>query len=306
MKISIIIPVYNAEECIEKCIDSIINQTYKDWELIIVDDGSIDNSLPLCKKYVAIDSRIKLFSKQNGGVSKARNFGMDRAQGQYLTFIDADDYVDINFLSSLLECQSFDFVSLSHRRFGKENKVMSLKNDVSFELPAGFRNIISNKDNVSLFILYPWAKLFKSEIIKQYNIRFCEEIKLAEDSLFVITYLSCCHSAIFKRSVCYNYYITESLSKKYTFDYNTYLVHKNTYHKQLAQIKDKIDIVDFENRIQSIYLMNYFDYLLNAKNLSGHASLVEKISNIKKMSRIFSLTGHKKAIMLYINYLIKG
>lgn len=306
MKVSIVIPVYNAGKCIEKCIESIMNQTYKDWELVIVDDGSCDDSLYLCKKYAGKDNRINLFSKPNGGVSQARNYGIDRVHGEYVTFIDADDYIEPNFLTTLLECQSFDFVSLSHKRFGKENKIMTLKNDITFELPSGFRSIISRNDNVSLFVLYPWAKLFKVEIIKQHNIRFCEKIRLAEDSLFVIAYLSWCQSAVFKRNVGYNYYITESVSKKYTFDYNTYLIHKDTYHNELEQIKNKIEIGGFENKIQSIYLMNYLEYLFNANKMERHASFIEKISNLRYLRQMFSLIGHKKAIMLYLNYLMIG
>ena len=92
-KISVIVPVYNAEKSLCRCIDSILTQTYQDFELLLIDDGSKDSSGAICDSYVAKDSRIKVFHKPNGGVSSARNLGIDNAQGEWLTFVDADDYL---------------------------------------------------------------------------------------------------------------------------------------------------------------------------------------------------------------------
>ena len=91
-KISIIVPVYNAEQWLERCIESIVAQTYADWELLLVDDGSNDRSGDICDRYAASDPRIQAFHKPNGGVSSARNLGLDHAQGEWITFVDSDDY----------------------------------------------------------------------------------------------------------------------------------------------------------------------------------------------------------------------
>ena len=94
--LSVIVPIYNAENNLEKCLDSIIDQTYKNLELILINDGSTDGSLKICNKYKKNDNRIRLFSKENNGVSSARNLGISMAKGHYITFVDADDYLDLN------------------------------------------------------------------------------------------------------------------------------------------------------------------------------------------------------------------
>lgn len=306
MKISIIIPVFNAESYIERCINSILIQTYQNWELILVNDGSTDTSLQLCKKYHNIDNRIIVIDKVNEGVSKARNLGIKIAKGEYITFIDADDYVEKDFLASLICYKSFDFVSLSHRRFGKENCIKTLDKDYSFSLPNNFSNIISQKNNISLFILYPWAKLFKVDIIKRFKIQFCENLKLAEDSLFVITYLSYCKCAIFLANVQYDYYIVQSVSKKYMFDYETYEKHKKYYHKELEFIRSRVGVKIDESTIQAVYFMNYLEYLYNTQKTKKQSGIFEKIQNLKFFGDITLLVGKKRTIALYWNYLIKG
>ena len=100
MKISVIVPVYNVEKYLTKCVDSIMNQTYKDLEIILVDDGSTDNSGKICDEYVKKDKRFKVIHKKNGGLSDARNVGIKNSTGEYLSFIDSDDYID----NDMIEC----------------------------------------------------------------------------------------------------------------------------------------------------------------------------------------------------------
>lgn len=97
-KISVIVPVYNGEECISRCVDSIILQSFTDWELILIDDGSVDASCLICDDYARKDTRIKVVHKKNGGVSTARNRGIEEAHGEYVLFVDADDYLEDNYL----------------------------------------------------------------------------------------------------------------------------------------------------------------------------------------------------------------
>lgn len=97
-KISVIVPVYNGEECISRCVDSIILQSFTDWELILIDDGSVDASCLICDDYAQKDTRIKVVHKKNGGVSTARNRGIEEAHGEYVLFVDADDYLEDNYL----------------------------------------------------------------------------------------------------------------------------------------------------------------------------------------------------------------
>ena len=110
-KISIIVPVYNAEKTLNQCVDSIIHQSYKDWELFLIDDGSKDHSAAICDKYAQQDERIRVFHKSNGGVSSARNVGLDNAVGEWITFIDSDDWVENNYLENLYQNDENDIVA---------------------------------------------------------------------------------------------------------------------------------------------------------------------------------------------------
>ena len=106
--ISIIIPVYNSEKTLNRCVNSILNQTFMDWELLLVDDGSTDKSGKICDQYALKDFRIRVFHKKNGGVSSARNTGLDYAIGSWITFVDSDDFIDATFLDTLIRLQSSD------------------------------------------------------------------------------------------------------------------------------------------------------------------------------------------------------
>lgn len=103
VKISIIVPVYNSSRYLEKCFDSIRDQTYTDFEVIVINDGSTDCSGEICDKYAELDNRFKIIHKENGGVSKARNIGIDNANGEYITFIDSDDWIDVDYLQEFIE-----------------------------------------------------------------------------------------------------------------------------------------------------------------------------------------------------------
>ena len=105
-KISIIIPIYNSEKFLVRCLDSILNQLYNDFEVILIDDGSKDHSLEICQRYSLLDARFKVYSKENGGVSSARNFGLSKAVGSYIVFIDSDDYIAPLFLKSYIIYQN--------------------------------------------------------------------------------------------------------------------------------------------------------------------------------------------------------
>ena len=99
--ISIIVPIYNVEKYLRQCLDSILNQTYQNFECLLINDGSLDNSADICREYVSKDSRFKYFEKENGGVSSARNLGIECSRGEYITFIDSDDWVDYDYLEVL-------------------------------------------------------------------------------------------------------------------------------------------------------------------------------------------------------------
>lgn len=191
--ISIIVPVYRVEDYLETCIQSIQSQTYKHWELILVDDGSPDLSGIICDKYAKEDDRIKVVHLPNGGVSKARNTGLEIATGKYICFIDSDDWVEPTYIESMIKLAGdSDTVVYSNvvndYADGKESKVL-------FNYSQGKSVILSANpcDLIRFKILengFPIAKLFEKSIIDNYNIRFDEDLSYHEDHLFVLCYLS--------------------------------------------------------------------------------------------------------------------
>lgn len=176
--VSVIVPVYNVEKYLRPCLDSILAQTYSDIELILIDDGSKDGSGKICDEYAAKDSRIRVLHKENGGVSRARNTGLDMAQGEFVTFIDGDDTVDVDYVGLMcreMVAGDFDVVRLSWER-GGVNFTYRVKFDGAGKCVVDGDTI----DNLRLCTNI-WG-LFRADK----NIRFNENLKNGEDSLFVI------------------------------------------------------------------------------------------------------------------------
>ncbi len=191
--ISVIVPIYNAEKYLNRCIDSILVQTYTNFELLLINDGSKDKSGEIIDKYAEKDNRIKVFHKENGGVSSARNKGMKNAFGEYITFIDADDYIISTFLEDFaiennidLHAQGVALVynnrDLNHYYKYDISKICNIK---QFYIESVDNNMISG----------PCSKLYKKHIIELNNITFDESISFGEDSLFIIDYISHCKIA---------------------------------------------------------------------------------------------------------------
>ena len=131
--ISIIVPIYNSEKYLERCINSILNQTYTNFELILINDGSKDSSLKICRKYASKDNRIVVIDKENEGVSIARNMGIQRAKGELISFVDADDYIEKTFLEDMLNVMSkynVDYVTCGYNRV-YDDHTEHINNDLS-------------------------------------------------------------------------------------------------------------------------------------------------------------------------------
>lgn len=213
--ISVIVPIYKAEKYIHRCIDSILAQSYTDFELLLIDDGSPDNCGAICEEYAAKDSRIRVFHKENGGVSSARNLGLDKAQGEYITFCDADDYVGTEWLSVYSDAMGLSVDFAVQGIFEIENENVYPKKTC-----ARFGNTLINKQNliVSLFeentFYYTVIKLFRRAIIESYHIRFDEQSVLGEDTQFISKYLEYAVSFMCIDSMGY-YYILPSQKKIY-------------------------------------------------------------------------------------------
>ncbi len=188
--ISVIVPVYNVEKYLFKCVESIRKQTYKKLQIILVNDGSTDSSLAICRSFEELDSRIHIIDKENGGLSSARNRGLDLAKGEYVTFIDSDDYVNDNFVEELYcACldEAVDMVVSGYKERGEEGEILRCVQFKNAELTA--KEAIEALCYETNFTCYAWAKLYKRTLFDEY--RF-EEGRLFEDISIMYRLLDSC------------------------------------------------------------------------------------------------------------------
>lgn len=201
-KISIIVPVYNADSYIGKCLDSILVQPYKNFEILLIDDGSHDSSGKMCDKYSEEDSRIKVFHKTNGGVSSARNLGLDKALGDWVTFVDADDYLFPNTITNNLFrnnlAMSCDIIEFP---FDRENNIFSIEN-------VRLDGTKFNKFYSVHFHNELWGRIYKRSIIE--SLRFDKTLSIGEDVLFICQVLSKCQSLYFNNEGGYYYNVNDN------------------------------------------------------------------------------------------------
>ena len=189
-KISIIVPVYKVEKYIQECLDSIISQSFADWECLLIDDGSPDKSGLICNQYAEKDSRIRVFHKQNGGVSSARNLGLDNARGEWVTFVDADDIIQPGFLNALLvpviDCTDLDFVQAGCCNY-LNGKIVGVEQQYEYYVGNEPAFLFNNFRGLTV------SKLFRLENVNHWSdglpLRFDEKMKIAEDMAFTLDYI---------------------------------------------------------------------------------------------------------------------
>lgn len=231
--ISVIIPIYNAENYIDKCLQSIINQSYDNLEIILINDGSTDDSLKICEKYRKDNSNIILINGKNRGPSYSRNLGIQKSTGMYIVFVDADDYCEKNMIELLHENMKKCNVQLSI--VGRD---MLTENNLLIASTAGKSKILSRIE-VSEMILRvneskvlnisggPVTKLYISKIIKNNNITFKKNIHMCEDMIFNLEYLNECNLVFYDPKVMYHYIQhSESITNNKYYTYDTLLIDK--------------------------------------------------------------------------------
>ncbi|MCG2431660.1 glycosyltransferase family 2 protein [Aequorivita xiaoshiensis] len=192
--VSIVIPIYNAEEFLEKCLNSILEQSFREWELILINDGSTDRSLEICKAYQAKDTRFQVFSQPNAGPSAARNLGVEKSKTEYIAFVDADDWLDENYLKFLIEPllsdSKIDMVICDYIELSKYNP----NGNYLHHLPENLRNRKISSFDYANFLFTGvngvlWGKIFKNSIIRNNNLKLDSRIRLSEDLIFILEYL---------------------------------------------------------------------------------------------------------------------
>lgn len=203
-EISIIIPVYNVCTYLNECIDSVLNQSYSNFELILIDDGSTDGSSDLCDAYLENDSRIKVIHKENGGVSSARNMGIKEANGKWICFIDSDDWIDREYLKILMQGEHADMSIVSLICEYPESKVYHKFKHIGYFNKEGLIGFI-NDDLPNLGALSPCGKLYRRDIINEFGIAFREDINFAEDAIFNLNYYLRIKTALINDEALYHY-----------------------------------------------------------------------------------------------------
>ena len=232
-KISIIVPVYNAEKFLHQCLDSILNQSFQGFELLLIDDGSKDRSGIICDEYAAKDSRIRVWHQVNGGPGYTRNMGLDRAIGEHICFIDSDDYWEEGLLAHYMAKSSkadLTYYSFRYIEEGKEDVLEHFDN----EIISGRTSIeeyiqpIRYRSYQSCIVDVPWGKFYNRNIIEKYHLRFPEDINFKEDEIFNYRYLKYAQVLEVCDFVGYNYrLLSNSLARR---DFSNELMYNLAQH----------------------------------------------------------------------------
>ncbi len=304
-KISIIIPVYNSERYLKKCLDSILNQTYKNLEIILIDDGSEDGSLKIMNEYKKNDKRIKIIKKNNSGVSSSRNIGIKNSTGEFITFIDSDDAIDMRYFEKTMKYfndTEIDIVCTNYN-YDYNGNLKRNRNFVSGKVS----NIIALNPASNYYITTVWGKIFKSDIIK--SLKFDEKIFYSEDTLFYTEALLKAKNIFFLNEFLYNYFINENgaMKNKDLKKYSTDLLARYKILKIYKQNNLPKNII----KNAEIYLLHsYVNIAFLAKQQNYKLQLNLDKKSLLKLSLILSFWGSKfiktkdKVKLLYI--IIRG
>lgn len=295
LKISIIVPIYNIEEYIEKCIDSVISQTYKDWELILVNDGSTDNSEKICEEYALKDSRIKVIHKENGGLPSARKAGLEIAKGDFIFHLDGDDFIPENTLEILInkqkECDA-DIV-IGDFQVVRGEQYCEIFNDYKFSF---LNNIEYTKQLLNVGAFFVWGKLIRANINK--NIEIPLDIQYTEDAIAMIQIANNAKKIAKVDAITY-YYLkrenayTSSISKKNLIQWYKSSVFIENYIKSTNK-----ELINSEEFIR--FKLNQIAIYLQHTHISGkyRKDIPKYLRDVISKKRISIFTGNEQLMLL--------
>lgn len=290
-RISVIVPAYNAEKTLGQCVESILGQSFVNFELIIVDDGSKDRTAAICDDYAARDPRVKVVHKRNGGVGAARNSGLDIAGGEFIAFVDSDDTVKDVYLADLYDHIDDDVdlvisnasVFKYGRWIGEKYEAVSVRDDDFDEIFA--KNILHTS---------PWSKLYRASVIAEHNIRFPDDMPIGEDAVFLLTCMAYSGAVCVTDNADYLYNSADGQLTKKLYGFNK--------EKQISsKIDEAVDLVAGRknvrtsravsrlDRIKSLYRERVLDSVYMRENFSRKTRM-EAIRSIKTDNlRVFPL-----------------
>lgn len=295
--VSIVVPAHNVEKYICDCLNSLINQSYRDLEIIVIDDGSTDTTGKLCDSFAEKDCRIKIVHKKQGGVSSARNLGIALASGEWITFVDSDDWLKQDIIAKmmpalkndLLNCFGYDVVDVNGLYAEKE---AFYTGELSREeLIANVVYLCDEKYNLGNFYRAIWGKLLRTDIIKNNDIRFSEDLTMGEDALFLVQYLQFVKGLNFISQDGYNYRQISS-SVTHRFKEKLYIYNDNQY-RELKKELQKNDLID--NAYIRISMVNFRWWMFT--------SLIENSLNGVREKKIQPQKIFLDAIKWFNNYI---
>lgn len=328
--ISIILPVYNVEKYIAKCIESVLNQSYSNFELLIINDGTLDNSIEIAQKYN--DKRIKIYNKENGGLSDARNFGLNKATGDFIYFLDSDDWIELNLLEECIKAinkYNTDFVIFGYYLDNEDLKgnLITSSENVTEEILfiKEPNNLVCNEKTLSL-LGYAWNKLYKTSFLKENNFIFEKGISLVEDILFNSKVYEKSEKILFINSLLYHYINRPSASLVKVFYKNSFELNilKN---KSISSFLEAWNVSDetkniflsnvmvtairycvnnlfaYENDLKKSDKLAYIRMMLNNKETQKYISYYNAISFNDKIYKIMII--NKAVFPLYLLCKIK-
>ena len=320
--ISIVVPVYNAENYLNVCVNSIIQQTYKNFECILINDGSADNSGALCDNYASVDNRFKVIHKLNGGVGNARNHGLEIAMGDWITFIDSDDWIETEYLNEFVKATAnVDLIIQGHCKYinSKKAKIFSPSNWVASGNEITTKIVEVYKKINPFIIQTPWSKFYKSSIIENNQLRFNESMRIGEDYLFLLNYLLYINNVRAISYSGYNYATYQSTLTKLNFSTTPYFEWQKNLISSLIEVDAKYEhhgiFADFliADRLQSLtrnsYLTNKNPRKLRLEILTLVVSLlsptrikyIEKKCFALKLYKVMSVRALDSILYLYLH-----
>ena len=312
--ISIIVPIYNVEGYLSQCLDSIIAQTYPDWECILVDDGSKDGSGRICDDYQDEDKRFKVIHKPNGGVSSARNIGLEQARGEWVFFSDADDLLEVDALETLIKGteSGSPFVMAGFNKLSEDRTLLETSpKEIIKEISVEEAIMEQYKPSDFSYQGYLWCKLFRLDIIKNNHLKFDEGISFNEDGLFIMQYICCLKDKVYySTKPVYNYIehgssamgsMTNHFNPKFVTHFDSVLKQKEvvfsyTDNKKIQELALK--------RIATLYI-----YIHELMSSNGAYSPTLHGDMHKKLCKSGALTQYHieriKRIPIYIKLFVK-
>lgn len=304
--ISVIVPVYNVEKYLDQCMQTIVNQTYNNLEIIIVDDGSTDNSLLICEKWKKLDNRIIIYHKENNGLGNARNSGLEIATGKYVVFVDSDDFLDLSMIYILYNnISNCDTVLCGHSVYyndnkielkqGKDNEIYENNAIINQFIPELMGTNPEEKNDIGISVSV-WHGLYSLKIIKENNIRFPSEREfISEDMIFDIDYFSKCQKVKLIKDCLYFY--RKGNESSLTTKYNPLRFKKEIelYNELYRKLSKITSIEYFEYRLKRTFLGRVRSCLKRAVQYKKNVyNEIMEICNNDKVQEVLNVYPYKK------------